>query len=82
MSTIDDSIDSLLAQNAKNGTEKAVYYLSYLLNDTETRYTPIEKLCLFLFYACTKSEYYLLPREVSVMCKIDIVKYLLNRPVL
>ena len=39
---------------------------------------PIEKLCLSLFHACTKLEYYLLPREVLVMCKIGIVKYLLN----
>ena len=59
-----------------------MYYLSYLLNDAEIRYTPIEKLCLSLFYACTKLEYYLLPSEVLVMCKIDIVKYLLNWPVL
>ena len=42
----------------------------------------IEKLCMSLFHACTKLEYYLLLREVLVMCKIDIVKFLLNRPVL
>ena len=82
MSGIDDSIGSLLAQDAKDGTERVVYYLSHLLNDVETRHTPIEKLCLPLLYACTKLEYYLLPREVLVMCKIDIVKYLLNHPVL
>jgi hypothetical protein len=34
-----------------------VYYLSWIMNDVETRYTPIEKLCLSLFYICTKLEY-------------------------
>ena len=78
----DDSIDSLLAQDAEDDTERVVYYLSRLLNDAEIRYTPIGKLCLSLFHACNKLEYYLVPREVLVMSKIDIVKYLLNRPIL
>ena len=52
------------------------------MNDPKTRYTHIKKLSLPLFHACTKFEYYFLPREVWVVCKIDIVKYLLNRPVL
>ena len=37
-----------MAQNNVQGPEKAVYYLSRVLNSTETRYTPIEKLCLAL----------------------------------
>ena len=78
ISATEDSIGSLLAQDSEDGTEQAIYYLSRLLNDAETRYTPIEKLCLSLFHACTKLEYYLLPREELVVCKIDIVKYLLN----
>ena len=72
----------MLAQDSEDGTERAIYYLSRLLNDAKTRYTPIEKLYLSLFHACTKLKYYLLPREVLVVCKIDIVKYLLNRSVL
>ena len=78
----DDSISSPLAQDVEDGTKRTVYYLSQLLNDAEMRYEPIEKLCSPLFQACTKLEYYLLPREVLVMCKIDIIKYLLNLPVL
>jgi hypothetical protein len=46
------------------------------MNDVETLdNTPIEKLCLSLFYICTKFEYYLLPIEILVLCKIDIVTY-------
>ena len=80
ISIAEDSLRSLLAQDSKDKIEQAIYYLSTLLNDAETRYTPIEKLCLLLFHACTKLDYYVLPREMLVVCKIDIVKYLLNWP--
>ncbi|XP_051121614.1 uncharacterized protein LOC127245013 [Andrographis paniculata] len=52
------------------------------MNDAETRYIPMEKLCLALFYACTKLEYYLAPRETEVVCHVDILRYLLSRPAL
>lgn len=42
----------------------------------------MEKLCLSLFYACTKLEYYSLTNEILVLCKFDIVKHLLNQPIL
>lgn len=77
-----DFICYLLAQDDEDNVEKSIIYLNCLLNDAHTRYTPIEKLCLSLYHTCTKLEHYLLPREVKVLSKIDIVKYLLNRPVL
>ena len=78
ISATDDSISSLLAQDAEDSTKRALYYLSRLLNDAMTRYALIEKLCLSLFHACTKLECYLLSREVLVMCQIDIITYLVN----
>ena len=78
----EDSIGSLLAQDSEDGIERAIYYLSRLLNDAETRYTLIEKLCSSLFHACTNLEYYPLSREMLIVCKVDILKYLLNRLVL
>ena len=78
----EELISCLLAQDADDGFKKAIFYLSWVLNDAESRYTPIVKLCLSLYYACMKLEYYMLPKEVSVICKIDIVKYLLNKLVL
>ena len=41
-----------------------------------------KKLCLSLFYVCTKLEYYILPNEMLVLCKFDIVKNLLNQLIL
>lgn len=40
----------MLALPENDGTERVVYYLSQILNDAETRYTPLEKLCLSLLY--------------------------------
>ena len=72
----------LVGTRSDDGIERDVYYISRLLVDVECRYTTIEKLCLSLYFACTKLEYYLLPKEVFVVCKIDLIKYLLNRPAL
>jgi len=52
------------------------------MNSAKIRYIPVEKLCLSLYHAYTKLEYYLLPKEVQIICKVSIVKYLINRLVL
>src|ERR1044072_1795408 len=48
------TIGSMLAQEDSNDIERAVYYLSRVLNDAETRYSNIEKLCLCLYFSCMK----------------------------
>ena len=50
ISAAKDSTRSFLAQDSEDGTEQAVYYLSRLLNDAKTRYTPIEKMELSKLY--------------------------------
>nr|KYP41617.1 Transposon Ty3-I Gag-Pol polyprotein [Cajanus cajan] len=35
----------------------------------EIRYTPLEKLCLSLYVACTKLKYYIRPCDVVILCK-------------
>ena len=71
-----------LAQNNVEGYEQAVYYLSKVLNSTETRYTPIEKLCLALYFACTKLRHYLINSQVYVVSQTDLMKYMLSRPLI
>ena len=58
LSSAKESIRCFLAQTNVEGHEHAVYYLSRVLNSTDTRYTPIEKLCLALYFACTKLRHY------------------------
>jgi hypothetical protein len=65
-----------------DGKEKIVFYLSRRMLDTETRYPEIEKLCLCLFFTCTKLCHILLSVEVIVICKSDVIKHMLSAPVL
>ena len=82
ISASEDSIGCLLAQDNEQEMEQAVYYLSRQMTPCETRYSPVEKLCLALFFAVTKLRHYMLPVTVYVMSKTDLVKYMLTRPIL
>jgi hypothetical protein len=77
----DTSIASVVVQ-VYDGKEKVVFYLSRRMLDTETRYHKIEKLCLCLFFTCTKLRHILLSVEIIVICKSDIIKHMLSAPVL
>lgn len=68
-----ESMGSLLAQDDKVGHERVAFYLRQLLNEDEHQYTPIEKMCLSLYYSCTKLRCYLLPTVVHVICLTDLI---------
>ncbi|KAK2444202.1 hypothetical protein QL285_015246 [Trifolium repens] len=76
------TIGSMLAQEDDNGIENAVYYLSRVLNDAETRYTAIEKLCLCLYFSCTKLKHYIKPVDVYVYSHFDVIEHMLTKPIL
>jgi hypothetical protein len=76
----DTSIASVVVQ-VYDGKEKVVFYLSRRMLDTETRYHEIEKLCLCLFFICTKLRHILL-YEIIVICKSDVITHMLTTPVL
>ena len=76
--SIDDTvIGSALIQEFE-GKEYVIYYLSRRLVDAETRYSAIEKLCLCLYFSCTKLRHYLL----LAICKDDVVRYMLSMPIM
>ena len=50
--------------------------------DSETRYSPIKKLCLCLYFSCTKLRHYLLSAECTVVSKADVIKHMLSMPIL
>ena len=68
----DTSIASMLVQK-HDRHERVVFYLSRRMLDAETRYPEIEKLCLYLFFTCTKLRHILLSAETIVICKSDVV---------
>jgi ribonuclease HI/transposase InsO family protein len=74
-------IGSVLTQEI-DGKEHVITYLSRRLIDAETRYTFIEKLCLCLFCSCSKLRHYLLSSSCVVTCQTDVVKYMLQQPIL
>lgn len=80
ISASDDTIGSMLCQEYDDGIERVIYYLSRILNDAETRYTFIEKLCLSLHLACTKLKYYMKPFEVQVVSQYNFFKHMLSKP--
>jgi hypothetical protein len=77
----DTSIASVVIQ-VHDGKERVVFYLSRRMQDAETRYPDIEKLCLCLFFTCTKLHHILLSAEMIVICKSDVIKHMLSAPVL
>jgi len=81
LSTDDTIIGSALIQEFE-GKERVIYYLSRRLVNAETRYLAIEKLYLCLYFSCIKLRHYLLSAECIVICKDDVVKYMLSMPIL
>jgi hypothetical protein len=63
----DKIIGDVLTQEDK-GKEYVMAYLGRRLLDPETRYAHIEKLCLSLYYACSKMRHYLLSSTCVVAC--------------
>jgi len=81
LSTDDAVIGSALIQEFI-GKERVIYYLSRRLVDAETIYSAIEKLCLCLYFSYTKLRHYLLSAECTVICKDDVVRYMLSMPII
>ena len=77
----DTSIASVLVQK-HDDQERVVFYLSRRMLDAETRYPEIEKLCLCLFFTCTKLRHILLSAETIVICKSDVIRHMLSAPFL
>jgi hypothetical protein len=80
--SVGDTSIALVVVQVYDGKEKVVFYLSRRMLDTETRYPEIEKLCLCLFFTCTKLRHILLCAEVIIICKSDIIKHMLSALVL
>jgi hypothetical protein len=81
LSVGDTSIASVVIQ-VHDGKERVAFYLSRRMLDAETRYPNIEKLCLCLFFTCTKLHHILLSAETIVVYKSDVIKHMLSAPVL
>ena len=59
IAALEQSLRALLAQKNEEEKEKALYYLSRKLTGVELRYSPIEKMCLALFFSIKKLRHYM-----------------------
>ena len=82
LSAAKESIRCLLAQNNVEGHEQVVYYVSRVLNSAKTRYTPIEKSCLAIYFACMELRHYLIKSQVYVVSQTDLMKYMVSQPLI
>jgi hypothetical protein len=80
--SVGDTSIALVVVQVYDGKENDVFYLSKRMLDTETRYHEIEKLCLYLFFTCTKLRHILLSAEIIVICKSNVIKHMLMAPML
>ena len=53
-----------------------------MLVGAEHAYSPIEKHCLALIFAVKKLRHYMLDHRVTLISKVDSLKYLMTRPML
>jgi hypothetical protein len=74
-------IGAILLQE-EDGKELLVAYVSRRLLDAETRYVFVEKLCLSLYYACSKFRHYILSGSCIVTCQYYVIKHMLLKPIL
>ena len=81
MATEDKVIGVVLTQETE-GKEYIITYVGRWLIDAETRYTFIEKLYISLYYTCTKLRHYLLSSTCIVTCQADVIKHMLQKPIL
>jgi hypothetical protein len=77
-----DAVIGVVLTQVTEGKEHIITYLSWRLIDVETRYSFIEKLCLSLFYACSKLRQYLLSSTCIVVCQADVIRHMLQQPIL
>ena len=66
LSADERAIGSTLIQEFE-GKERVIYFVSKRLLNAETRYSPIERLCLCLYFSCTMHRHYLLSVECVVV---------------
>jgi hypothetical protein len=62
--------------------EFQVAYVSRCLLDAEARYVILEKLCLSLYYACSKFRHYILSSSCIVACQYNVIKHMLLKLIL
>lgn len=81
LTEVDTTITMFLVQE-DNGIEHPIYYLSRNLNDTESKYSYIEKLALAAVQAIQSFQHYILFRKTTILSDCNPMTYILSRQLL
>jgi hypothetical protein len=80
--TAEHKVIKIVLTQKIEGKEHVVTYLSRRLVDAKTRCTFFEKLCVYMFYVCTKCRCYLSSSPCTVSGQTDVIKYMLQNPII
>ncbi|KAA0033769.1 uncharacterized protein E5676_scaffold1428G00890 [Cucumis melo var. makuwa] len=72
----------IVGARGREGKERDLYYLNRTLVGAEVNYSPIEKMCLALFFAIDKMRHYMQTFTVHLVAKADPIKYVLSKSII
>lgn len=81
LAAADTTIAMVLVQEV-DGIEHPIYYLSKNLNDTESKYSYVEKLALAAVQAIQRFRHYVLFRKTTILSDCNPMTYILSRQLL
>lgn len=81
LATVDTTIAMVLVEE-DNGIKHPIYYLSQNLNDTERKYSYVEKLALATVQAIQTFRHYVLFPKTTVLSDCNSMTYILSRQLL
>eukprot|EP00253_Pinus_taeda_P032457 PITA_32457 len=79
---ITDTTISMVLVQEDNGIEHPLYYLSCNLNDTESKYSYVEKLGLAVVQAVQRIQHYILFHKTTILSDCNPMTYILSRQLL
>ena len=81
IAVVETTIAMVLVQ-VEGGIEHLIYYLSRNLNDTEVKYSYIEKLSLVVVQNVQRFRHYILLRKTTIVSDFNPMTYILSRQLL
>jgi hypothetical protein len=78
----EDAVIGAVLMQITEGKEHIITYLIWCLIDIKTRYSFIENLCFYSFYACSKLQHYLLSSPCVVACQPNVIRHMLQQPII
>lgn len=82
MTTLEELLKIMLAQNNEKGKENDLHNISQCLKGAEVKYSPIKKQCSALILVTQKLHHYMLLHKMTLNSKVNPLKFLMTRPTL